>query len=189
MVHEGLAALVAFRLSQRLPLTLRTTVNDYGFSLQSARHFEIDEHILAELLSAKNLSEDLIDCMNTAELARRQFREISRVAGLVFQGYPGQQKAMKNVQISASLLYDVFEKYDQENLLLRQAKSELFERQLEQTRLSQTLEQIERVPLTVMSTPKLTPFAFPLWAESLHGQVSSESWTERVALFAAEMEA
>ena len=189
LVHEGLAAITAHRLSKKIPLTLRTTVNDYGFSLQSARKFEIDETIVRELFSLENLSEDLMECMNTTELARRQFREISRVSGLVFQGYPGQQKTAKSVQMSANLLYDVFVKYDSENLLLRQAKAELLERQLEQTRLLETFKRINAQPVQMMTTQRLSPFAFPLWAEALHGQVSSESWAGRMALLAAEMEA
>ena len=188
LVHEGLAAIVAYRLSKKFPITLRTTVNDYGFSIQSARKFEVDEEILRELFQLKNLTEDLIECMNTTELARRQFREISRIAGLVFQGYPGQQKAVKSVQISASLLYEVFEKYDKENLLLQQAKAEILERQLEQTRLIHTMNRINECSIRVILKKKLSPFAFPLWAESLHEQVSTESWSERVALIAAEME-
>ena len=189
LVHEGLAAITAHRLSQRIPLTLRTTVNDYGFSLQSARSFEVDEDILQSLFSLDNLTDDLMECMNTTELARRQFREISRVSGLVFQGYPGQQKTAKSVQMSANLLYDVFVKYDSENLLLRQAKAELLERQLEQTRLLETFKRLDDQPVKIVTTQRLSPFAFPLWTEALHGQVSSESWTDRMALLAAEMEA
>ncbi|WOO42194.1 ligase-associated DNA damage response DEXH box helicase [Rubellicoccus peritrichatus] len=189
LVHEGLAALVAYRLSRQLPLTLKTTVNDYGFSLQSARKFEVDEAVIQELFQLNNLAEDLLECMNTTELARRQFREISRISGLVFQGYPGQQKTVKNVQMSASLLYDVFAKYDTDNRLLLQAKAELLERQLEQTRLRETLDRIQTVPIRLHTTKKLSPFAFPLWAEALHQQVSSESWADKIALLAAEMEA
>ena len=188
LVHEGLAAITAHRLSQKIPLTLRTTVNDYGFSLQSARTFDVDEETFRSLFALENLTEDLMECMNTTELARRQFREISRISGLVFQGYPGQQKTAKSVQMSANLLYDVFVKYDSENRLLHQAKSELLERQLEQTRLLETFRNIHAHAVKMITTPRLSPFAFPLWAEALHGQVSSESWTDRMALLAAEME-
>lgn len=189
LVHEGLAALCAFRLSRTQPVTLKTTINDYGFSLQSARAVEIDESLARELLTPDNLTDDLLECMNATELARRQFREISRIAGLVFQGYPGQQKSARNLQMSSGLLYDVFAKYDADNLLLRQARREILERQLEQTRLMACLSRIAKQPIDVRETAKLTPFAFPLWAESLHEQVSSQSWSERIAEIAREMEA
>lgn len=188
LVHEGLAALTAFRLTRELPLTLRTTVNDYGFSLQSAKQFELTHEQLRAMLSPDNLTEDLLECMNTTELARRQFREISRIAGLVFQGYPGQQKTVRNLQMSSGLLYDVFVKYDPDNRLVWQAKAELLERQLEQTRLLATLKEIANLEMHLQTIKTLTPFAFPLWAESLHEQVTSESWADRVAVFAEELE-
>lgn len=188
LVHEGLAAIAAYRLSQKVSLTLRTTVNDYGFSLQSARKFEVDCETINDLFRLENLTEDLTACINTTELAQRQFREISRVAGLVFQGYPGQKKATKSVQMSASLLYNVFAQYDSDNLLLKQAQSEILERQLEQTRLLQTLKHINSHPVHIVTMKKLSPFSFPLWAETLNEQVSSESWAERIALLSAEME-
>ncbi len=186
MVHEGLAALSAFRLSRETPLTLKTTINDYGFSLQSTRPFSLTDEDMRSVLTFENLTADLLECMNATELARRQFREISRVAGLVFQGYPGQQKSAKSLQMSSGLLYDVLVKYDPENRLVEQAKLELLERQLEQTRLQAALRDIASKPIKILETKRLSPFAFPLWAESLHQQVSSESWSQRVATLAAE---
>ncbi|MGF1451132.1 MAG: DEAD/DEAH box helicase [Opitutales bacterium] len=188
LVNEGLAALFAFRLTREAPLTLKTTVNDYGFSLQCARKFAVDEGQVRTFLSPENLAADLLDCMNTAELARRQFREIARVAGLVFQGYPGQQKSAKQLQMSSGLLYDVFAQYDPGNRLVEQAKRELLDRQLEQTRLRAALERCAQIPFVLHQTEKVSPMAFPLYAEALHDQVSSESWHERAARLAAGME-
>lgn len=188
LVNEGLAALCAFRLSREEPLTLKTTLNDYGFSLQSARRFTIDEARLRRLLATENLAADLLACINAAEMARRQFREIARVAGLVFQGYPGQRKSAKQLQMSSGLLYDVFAQYDPSNLLLRQAQQELLDRQLEQTRLKAALDRLETNPVELQMPNQVTPLAFPLWAEQLHDQMSSESWHERAARLAAELE-
>lgn len=188
-VHEGLAALFAFRLVQQLPLTLKTSINDYGIALHMNKPFILDEGTLKLMLNAKNLSEDLIACMNTSELARRQFREISRVAGLVVQGYPGKSKSTRQLQVSSGLLFDVFSKYDPRNMLLAQANQEIFERQLESTRLVAVLQRMQSAPLSIIRTESLTPMAFPLWAEQLQTEVSSESWTERVQNMARQLEA
>lgn len=188
LVHEGLAALAAYRLSRGTPLTLKTTVNDYGFSLQSAKPFAVDDEAVRAWMSPERLTEDLLECLNTTELARRHFREIARVAGLTFQGFPGQQKSVRSLQMSSGLLFDVFEKYDTDNRLLQQARRELLDRQLEHTRLLTTLQSCALRPLRLIETPRPTPFAFPLWAEALHDQISSESWSDRVAAFSAELE-
>ena len=123
-----------------------------------------------------------------SEMSKRQFREIARVAGLVFQGYPGAQKSIRQVQASGSLFFDVFEKYDPDNLLLTQSRREVLERQLEVKRIRMILEEMRNQKITIVSPTQLTPFAFPLWAESLRTQVSSESWNDRVSKMAEKLE-
>jgi ATP-dependent Lhr-like helicase len=46
--------------------------------------------------------------LNSSELARRRFREIARVAGLISTGYPGQPKSARQLQASSTLFYEVF---------------------------------------------------------------------------------
>jgi ATP-dependent Lhr-like helicase len=182
LVNEGLAALFAYRLGKKDPLTIRTTINDYGLSMQLQQAVELDADRVRGLLSTESLLEDLLECMNTGELARRQFREISRVAGLVIQGYPGRRKSMRQVQTSSNLLFDVFEKYDPDNLLLAQARHEILDRQLELTRLKATLARLQESPMIFVELERLTPMAFPLWAEQLHSEMSTEDWRDRLEL-------
>jgi len=168
LVHEGLAALLAFRISRGNPETITATQNDYGFSLTAKRGLPFSEATLRQLLSPENLLADLLECMNTAELARRQFREIARVSGLILQPMPGRQTAsQRELQSSATLLYEVLQRYDPENLLLAQSEREILEKQLELTRLSASLRKIQQQPFHLQETEKLTPFAFPLWADRL----------------------
>ena len=126
--------------------------------------------------------------MNLSEMAKRQFREVARVAGLIFQGYPGAQKSARQVQASGGLFFDVFAKYDPGNLLLEQARREVLDRQLEVRRIEDKLLEIQKQEVVIRKTPRLTPFGFPLWAESLRTQVSSESWGDRVRKMAKDLE-
>lgn len=169
LVHEGIAALLAYRISKTIPETLTATQNDYGFALTARRNLPFSEDSLRELLSPDHILNDLIACMNTAELARRQFREIARVSGLILQAIPSrrQNASQRELQSSASLLYEVLQRYDPENLLLAQAEREILEKQFELTRLSDALEKIHAQPFILKETEKLTPFAFPLWADRL----------------------
>ena len=168
LVHEGLAALVAFRISLLSGESVHTTQNDYGFSLTSKRGLVLDEKSLREHLSDENLLGDLLACMNTAELARRQFREIARVSGLILQTPPGQKdRSQRELQASASLLFEVLERYDAENLLLVQSRREVFEKQLELTRLTAVIRRLMDAPMHLVETENLTPMAFPLWADRL----------------------
>jgi ATP-dependent helicase Lhr and Lhr-like helicase len=168
LVHEGLGALLAFRISRKKPETVTATQNDYGFSLTAKRGLPFSEETLRELLTPDDLLADLIECMNTAELARRQFREIARVSGLILQPMPGRKSAtQRELQSSATLLYEVIRRYDPENLLLAQSEREILEKQLEFTRLTAALTRIQSQPFVLRETERLTPFAFPLWADRL----------------------
>jgi ATP-dependent helicase Lhr and Lhr-like helicase len=189
LVHEGLSALLAYRVSQIQPSSISVTVNDYGFGLLARNPVQLTDEQWRKVLSPEHLVEDLLACLNSAELARRQFREIARIAGLVFQGFPGRGKSVRQIQASSGLFYDVFVRYDPGNLLLQQAQREVLERQLEVSRMKQALEKISQLHITVVPTRKLTPLSFPLWAAFVQASVSSEKWTDRINRMAAQLEA
>ncbi len=188
LVHEGLAALTAHRLSQWQPMSIIFSMNDYGFMLTTPQEWSLDEAGWLRILSPDNLLEDIAGCLNTTELAKRHFREISRIAGLIFQGYPGQQKKVRQVQASSSLFYDVFRRYDPDNLLLYQAHREVMQQQLETTRLLATLRQTTSSQVRLSATRHLTPLSFPLWAGFIQGRATSENWADRVRRMAEQLE-
>ena len=180
LVHEGMAALFAYRIAQIAPMSFTLAANDYGFELLSPERPPLEEALEAGLLSPTHLFNDIPASLNAAELARRQFREIARVAGLIFTGYPGGPRTVKQLQASSTLLYDVFAKYDPDNLLLHQAHREVLERQLEQSRLGRTLERLAAAERLVVDTERPTPLAFPLLVDRAREQVSSEKFADRV---------
>ena len=168
LVHEGLGALMAYRISQVSGESIQSTQNNYGFSLTARRGLFLDEKSIHDYLTADHLLDDLIACMNTAELARRQFREIARISGLILQTPPGRpQRSQREIQSSSTLLYEVLHRYDPENLLLEQSRREILEKQLEFTRLHQVIQQLQTRPVHFQETGHLTPMAFPLWADRL----------------------
>jgi ATP-dependent Lhr-like helicase len=189
LVHEGLSALLAHRIAQLLPRSLSVTINDYGFGILCAAPVELSLEQWAQVLTPENLVDDLVACLNSTELAKRQFREIARIAGLVFQGFPGSSKSTRQIQASSGLFYDVFSRYDPENLLLQQARREVLERQLEIRRLKEILESISQRKILLIRTPRLTPLSFPLWASFVQANVSTEKWTDRIHRMAEQLEA
>lgn len=187
-VHQGMAALAAWRLTQRQPCSVTMVVNDYGFELTTPRRIDLNESDWRDLLDPLGVEQDIADSLNDAELARREFRGIARVSGLVFQGYPGSRKSARQVQASSGLIHDVFAKYDPENLLLAQARQAVLNNQLEFGRLRTALKQCHAVPLSIVHTHRLTPLAFPLWTDRVRAQVSTEDWSERVQRMMAALE-
>jgi ATP-dependent Lhr-like helicase len=180
LVHEGLGALFAYRIASLTPITFTVASNDYGFELLSSDPAPIEEALSNGLLSPAHLIIDIPASLNAAEMARRQFREIARVAGLIFTGYPGAGKSIRQLQASSGLIFDVFSRYDPDNLLLDQANREVLERQLEQSRLGRTLERLNSSEVVLVDVERHTPLALPLLVDRTRGRVSSEKLADRV---------
>jgi ATP-dependent Lhr-like helicase len=159
LTHEGLAALLAYRLSKLKPLTISMAVNDYGFELLSDAEIPLQRSNVKKLIAADNLLEDILQSVNVSEMARRQFREIARIAGLVFQGYPGRPKKNSQIQASSSLIFNVFKRYDPDNFLVAQANREVLENQLEHQRLTATLNKMSASQIRIVDARHPTPLA------------------------------
>lgn len=187
-IHEGLASLLAYRLSQLGPRTISAFSSDYGCELLSPTPMCDDELTWRQLFSRCNLLEDITACLNAAQMSRRQFRDIARIAGLVFSGYPGSRKTTRQVQASSGVIYDVFAQYDPQNLLLDQAQREVLQQQLDISQLDNVLAKIGRAKLVLVEPPRITPLAFPIWASRIRTQVSSETWHDRIERMTVQLE-
>jgi ATP-dependent Lhr-like helicase len=180
LVHEAMAALLSFRISRIMPISFSFAMNDYGFELLSDQPIPVDDSNVYELFSAENLTADIQRSVNSAEMARRKFRDIAVIGGLIFQGYPGEYKKARHLQSSAGLLFNVFSEYDPHNLLLRQAYHEVMEQQMEEARLRNMLERIAQSKIVLSFPEKLTPFCFPIKVDSMREDLSSEKLEDRV---------
>ena len=168
---------MALRLSRVFEATLHITANDYGFELYSRIPVDVSETRIRKLLSSINWQQDLLEGINEAELSKRQFRDIAQIAGLVFPGYPGRGKSARQIQASSELIFEVLRKYDPLNELLNQSLLEVLDQQIDKRRIDNTLKKIQKGSISLVETPKLTPLAFPLWAERIRTQtISSETW-------------
>ncbi len=188
-VHIGLAQLLAWRLAQRQPNTFSLSVNDYGLEILAAKPVLLDDTLQATLFASEGLLADVLASLNSGELAQRRFREIARVAGLVFSGYPGAPKSMRQLQASSSLFFEVFRKYDTGNRLLGQAQSEVLAQELEIDRLGATLRHLATLSWNLVELAAPSPFALPLLVERLREQLSTEKLKDRLARLLAEAEA
>ncbi|MFN1835850.1 ligase-associated DNA damage response DEXH box helicase [Balneola sp. MJW-20] len=187
-VHEGMSALIAQRLSQIQPITFSIAMNDYGFELLSDQDIPIEEALENDLLSLENLVEDIRLSINNTELAKRRFREICQISGLVFQGFPGNAKKGKHLQMSSSLFFDVFSEYEPEHLLLQQAYDEVMHFQLDENRLRKALLNISDQEIVLNYPERFTPYAFPIMVDRLREKLSSEKLIDRVRKMQQQLE-
>jgi ATP-dependent Lhr-like helicase len=187
-VHEGMSALIAHRISTTIPITFSIAMNDYGFELLSDQDIPIEDAIKNDLFSSDNLIEDIMASINRAELAKRRFREICQISGLVFQGFPGQTKTNKHLQMSSSLFFDVFMEYEPDHILLQQAFDEVLTHQLDEIRLRKALKKISGQNIVLKQTERFTPYAFPIMVDRLREKLSSEKLIDRIQKMQQQLE-
>jgi ATP-dependent helicase Lhr and Lhr-like helicase len=189
MMHELMSALIAYRISQSFPVSLNMAMNDYGFEILSDVPISPEEIFEEDILSLRNIEEDILHCVNASEMSRRKFREIASIAGLVFQGYPGKPTSFKHVQANSSLLFQVFEQYDPSNLLLQQARMESLNQQMEKEMFVNAMKKLNRLRIVIERPVQFTPFSFPIMVDRLsRTNISSESIEDRVAKILAQFE-
>ncbi len=190
-VHLGLASLLAWRAAQLDHATFSIAINDYGLELLSAQPIAWAERLpalLAPPVDAAALLPEVLASLNATELSRRRFREIARIAGLIFQSHPGERQSNRQLQASASLFFEVFQKYDPGNRLLAQAESELLSQELDVRKLGAALQRMHVQALHIVALKRPSPFAFPLMAERFREKLTNESLADRIARMVADLE-
>jgi len=187
-VHEALGSLLAYRISLLSPISFSIAFNDYGFELLSDQEIDMQQVLDNDLFSADFLMDDLYKSLNATEMARRKFRDIAVISGLVFTGYPNKLVKSKHLQSNSQLLFSVFRDYEEDNLLYQQAFRETFEHQLEEGRLRMSLERIEGQKIRWQKCEKPTPFSFPIITDRLREKLSSEKIEDRIRRMLKQLE-
>jgi len=188
-LNEGVASLMSLRAARESPRTFSIMTNDYGFELFCEEPIDVSEAVLRRWSSTDHLVPDLLASINASDLARRQFRDIARIAGLVDPGTPRRGKTSRQLQVSSGLMFDVLERHDPHNMLLEQSRTEVLDAQLDHVQLRQVLENMQNQAWRIAGIERLTPLSFPLWAARLQTQtLSTESWQSRVEREARRLE-
>lgn len=180
LVNEILATLIAYRIGQFKPLTFTIATNDYGFELLSDQEMDLDTEKIHNILSKENLLNDLVASVNASEMASRKFRDIAVIAGLVVQSQPGNRKNNKSLQSSSGLIFRVLDEYEPENLLLRQAYTEVFNHELDEARMKEAFDRINSCEIIVKRAQSFTPLSFPIKVDSLRNSMSNEDLAKRI---------
>ena len=188
LVHEAMAAVLAYRIGRIIPITFSIAMNDYGFELLSDQPIPVDDSNAYELFTPDKLIEDIQRSVNATEMAKRKFRDVAVIGGLIFQGYPGEHKKTRHLQASAGLLFNVFSDYEPNNVLLRQSYQEVFDQQMEEVRLRDMLQRIQHARIVITYPKRLTPFCFPIKVDSMRENLTSEKLEDRVRRMQQQLE-
>lgn len=181
LVHEAIAALLSVRLASKAKVTFSFSVSEYGIEILAPKDYVFDIKDIKEALSLDNLNSDIQRSLNMTQLAKKQFRDIAQISGLIHQNRTGERRTMKNLQMSSSLLFDVFQAYEPDQLLYHQSFDEVRFFQFQESRLVSVLKKLKEIPFEIYKTSRPSPLAFPLVVERIGSLVSSETLQERLA--------
>lgn len=187
-LHEAMASLIAYRISLLSPISFSMSFNDYGFELLSDQAFDEELFLAHNLLTPEGLYEDLTQSINISEMARRRFRDIAVIAGLVFQGYPNKPIKAKHLQSGSQLFFEVFKEYEPDNLLYQQAVQETFDHGIEHGRMQLVFEELEQKKIIWKNCKHPTPFSFPLITDRIRSKLSSETVEDRIKKMYLQLE-
>jgi ATP-dependent Lhr-like helicase len=188
-VHEVIAGVIALRVSRIRPISFSISMNDYGFELLSDQDIPIEEALELDLFSEESLMPDILQSINMTEMAKRNFRDIATISGLIFNGYPGKNIQARHLQASSGIIFKVFEEYDKNNLLVKQSMEEVMTMQLEYSRLFEAIRRINQQKVTLVHTKKPTPFAFPIMVDMFRRQkLTSEQLADRIRKMQEQLE-
>jgi ATP-dependent Lhr-like helicase len=187
-LHEAMASLLAYRISLLSPISFSMSYNDYGFELLSDQAFSQEAFMDNNLFSSEHLFEDLVQSINISEMARRRFRDIAVISGLVFQGFPNKPIKSKHLQSGSQLFFEVFKDYEPDNLLYQQAIEETFDHGMERGRMQLVFEALEQKTIVWKNCSQPTPFSFPLITDRMRSKLSSESVEDRIKKMYLQLE-
>jgi ATP-dependent Lhr-like helicase len=187
-VHEGMAMLFSYRISQIKPMTFSISMNDYGFELLSDQEIPIEDALGNALFDSSDITNDIYHSINIAEMAKRKFRDIARIAGLVFNGYPGKEMKTRHVQATSQLFFSVFTDYEANNLLLQEAYDEVMAFQMEEARMIEALHRMETQEIVIKELKKFSPFCFPILTERFREKFTNEKLEDRIKKMIAQLE-
>jgi len=187
-VHEGMAMLFSYRISQTQPMSFSISMNDYGFELLSDQEIPIEEALGNALFDTTNITDDINHSINIAEMAKRKFRDIASISGLVFTGYPGKQVKTRHMQASSQLFFSVFSDYEKNNLLLQQAYDEVMTFQMEEARMVEGLNRMEQQNIIIKELELFSPFSFPILTERFREKFSNEKLEDRINKMISQLE-
>jgi ATP-dependent Lhr-like helicase len=175
--HGTLCQLLARRLERAGRQPLGFVANDYALAIWAMK--PLGDLDLGELFQQDMLGDDLESWLDESFMMKRAFRQCAQLSGLIQRRFPGQEKSGKQVTFSTDLIYDTLRRHQPDHLLLRCARADAAQGQLDVARLGRLLARIEgRIRHAELT--KVSPFAVPVLLEIGREPVAGVSAAEAI---------
>ncbi|MFO1243400.1 MAG: hypothetical protein U1E36_09460 [Rickettsiales bacterium] len=156
--NQTLGLLLSQRMEEQGFLPLGFVANDYAIAHWGLKHIADPGTLIREALMQES-SEQWIEA---SQMARRAFREVAVIAGLVERSHPGKRKTGRQVTMSTDLIYDVLRKYEPDHILLEATREDVASKLTEIDRLR---AEVAHLPVRHRRLEKVSPLAVPMILE------------------------
>ncbi len=102
LVHEGLAALWALRLSRLLPISFTMAMNDYGFLLVSSTEPPLENAFSSGLLSSENVAQTFSTVSTQLRCVKGSFGKSLELPDWSFKGIQGSESSPVTCKLPAT---------------------------------------------------------------------------------------
>ncbi|MDX1950814.1 MAG: DEAD/DEAH box helicase [Verrucomicrobiota bacterium] len=165
--NEALSRVVALRLSRLRGGNAVATPDDYGFVLTVTPTQEFASAELPMLLAAEGFEADLHHALSKSDLLKYHFRNAAQTGMMVYRNFFGEQKALRKVQWSAEVLFNVLTQYEPDHVLLREARRDAVHTYIDQQGALQFLMGISDKPFRIRQVDRVPPLSFALFATKI----------------------
>ena len=172
-VNNTLGMLITLNWEELHYQPLAFNCSDYGLAIQTLKKVPN----VTDTLEKKAMVSRLEKWITQSQLAKRSFRNVATIAGLIEQQLPGKRKTIKQVTFSSDLIYDVLVKYEPKHILLQATKQDTLDYLVSSDRLETYLDNAKDTILhRETSTP--TPLSIPLLTTANQENISGEALEE-----------
>ena len=167
--NDTLARVVTVRLSRQHGGNAIVTADDYGFVLTVTSDQKLSEADLPALLTPEGFDADLDQALNASDLLQHHFRNAAQTGLMIYRNYFGEAKALRKVQWSSEVLFNVLIQHEPDHVLLREARRDTLHTYLDRDLALEFLvrRQREDLPIRLRSVPRVPPLSFGMYATRL----------------------
>jgi ATP-dependent Lhr-like helicase len=167
--NDTLARVVTVRLSRRIGGNAVVTADDYGFVLTVTLGQRLTASDLPALLDPEGFDDDLEHALRSSDLLQHSFRNAAQTGLMIYRNYFGEARALRKVQWSAEVIFNVLLKHEPDHVLLREARRDTWHTFLDRELALEYLKsrKARSLPIRLRAVPQVTPLSFAMYATRL----------------------
>jgi len=175
-INDCLSRAMAYAIYRLQHKDVEIGINDNGFYISGKKVQAVQAF---NLINSKDLRKILDLAINSSEILKRKFRHCAVRSLMILRSYKGKNKRVGRQQISSMLLINAVKRISEDFPILKEARREVLEDNMDINNLKLILEKIEKKEIEIKEiyTQIPSPFAFNI---ALQGRTDMLRMEDRV---------